>query len=134
MAIRGRLMTGLVIGLLAALPAARAEEPAPPGGDEATRSEQLQQPPAGTRRRVYGHDLMTREEAAQQRARMRAARTDEERARIRAEHHAEMQKRAAARGLELMPPGSGPGRGGMGPGGRRGMGPYGRPGSGPGAP
>jgi hypothetical protein len=70
---------------------------------------------------IYGSQLMTRQERAEYRARMRAAKTAREREEIRNRHHKEMQERAKARGLSLPdePPargaGAGPG-GGMGPG------------------
>lgn len=127
MGIQRRLTIGVMAVLLAAAPA-RAEETPPAGAAEGAPAArpQPEQTPAQGRGPVYGRDLMTEEEAARQRERMRAAKTEEERARIRAEHHAEMQKRAAERGLELAPPGSGPGRGGAGgPGAGRGRGPGG---------
>lgn len=80
---------------------------------------------------IYGSQLMTPQERADQRAKMRAAKTAEEREQIRKEHHKLMQERAKARGMTLPdePPamggGMGPGGGGMGPGGG-GMGPGGR--------
>lgn len=62
---------------------------------------------------------MTPQERADQRAKMGAAKTAEEREQIRKEHHKLMQERAKARGMTLPdePPAMG---GGMGPGGRRG--------------
>ncbi|HWQ68914.1 MAG TPA: hypothetical protein VN494_02985, partial [Patescibacteria group bacterium] len=75
---------------------------------------------------------MTPQERADHRAKMRAAKTTEEREKIRMEQHKLMQERAKARGVTLPdePPamgggmghggGMGPGGGGMGPGGRRG--------------
>jgi len=80
---------------------------------------------------IYGRELMTGEEIARHRERMRAAGSAEERARIRTEHHAKMRRRAAERGIELPeapPAGRGPGsgqgrhRGGKGPGGGAGPG------------
>lgn len=79
---------------------------------------------------IYGSQLMTQQERAEYRMRMRTAQTAEERERIRAEHHARMVERAKAQGVTLpeTPPatggGRGPGGGGMGPGGG-GMGPGG---------
>lgn len=95
------------------------------------------QDPANTRaetvrdRDIYGYQLMTPEERTEYRGRMRAAQSAEERQRIRAEHHAQMQERAKERGIALPDMPSGPaGRGGgMGPGGGM-MGPGG--GMGPG--
>ena len=73
---------------------------------------------------IYGHNLMTVQERNEYRNRMRTANTAEERERIRAEHHAQMQIRAKEKGMMLPDeppagrgPGMGPGGGGMGPGG-----------------
>ncbi len=85
-----------------------------------------------TEEQIYGSQLMTPEERAEYRDRMRAAATAEERESIRNEHHEQMKARAEEQGLTLPdePPergmgrgmgpggGMGPGRGGMGPGGR----------------
>lgn len=65
---------------------------------------------------VTADQLMTAEERTEQRNRMRAARTEDERAAIRAENHQRMSERAAARGQVLTPvnpqsPGAGAGRG-----------------------
>lgn len=75
---------------------------------------------------IYGSQLMTAQERAEYQARMRAAKTAEERERIRAEHHEAMQARARERGVTLPdePPARGMG-GGPGPGPGRGMGPGG---------
>jgi hypothetical protein len=79
---------------------------------------------------IYGSQLMTPQERTEFRSKMRAAKTVEERERIRKEHHELMKARAKERGITLpdeppmMPGGMGPGGGGMmGPGG--GMGPGG---------
>ena len=72
--------------------------------------------------RIYGSQLMTEEERAEYRARMRATNTAEEREQIRKEHHELMKERAAAQGMTLPdePPavrgGMGSGGGGMGSG------------------
>ncbi|MBW8317543.1 MAG: hypothetical protein K0M73_22155, partial [Hydrogenophaga sp.] len=50
---------------------------------------------------VAGRQLMTEQEQAQMRTRMRNATTEEERARIRAEEHALIRERAAAQGITL---------------------------------
>lgn len=65
---------------------------------------------------IFGHQLMTSEEMAEHRARMRAATTAQERERIRTEHHAQMLERARQRGVTLPeePPARGMG-GGRGP-------------------
>ena len=87
---------------------------------------------------VYGSQLMTQEERMAYRTKMRAAKTQEERERVRAEHHEQMKVRAKERGVTLpdeppargggMSPGGGmgPGGGGMGPGGGMGGGSKGR--------
>lgn len=63
-------------------------------------------PPAEPRELIYCADRMTPEERAAYRARMRAARTFEERQAIRAAHRAEMQARAAGQaGVSCDPPG-----------------------------
>ena len=86
---------------------------------------------AGDRQeQIYGSQLMTQEERAEYRAKMRAAETYEEREQIRKEHHELMKERAKERGVTMPdePPargrGLGPG-GGMGTGGAGGMGPGG---------
>lgn len=80
--------------------------------------------------RVYGSEMMTRQERAEYHDRMRALKTEQEREAFRLEHHQKMQERAKAQGKSLpdMPPADrGPG---MGPGGGKGMGPGGRGGYG----
>ena len=74
--------------------------------------------------RIYGSELMTRQERNDYRNRMRTLKTQQEREAFRLEHHKQMQERARAQGKTLpdMPPaGMGPGSG-MGPGGRMGPG------------
>lgn len=71
--------------------------------------------------RVYGYELMTDQERSSYQARMRAAKTEQEREVLRLEHHRQMQERAKAQGKTLpeMPPadrGPGKGPGSMGPG------------------
>lgn len=92
----------------------------------ATRDQTKDQAREQTQQRIYGSQLMTQQEQNEYRDRMRAAKTVEERERIRTEHHDRMQERAKARGVTLpdQPPAKprsstggamGPG-GGMGPG------------------
>lgn len=50
---------------------------------------------------VYGHQLMTEQELAEHRAKMRSLKTEEEREQYRLEHHERMQERAKARGVTL---------------------------------
>ncbi len=70
---------------------------------------------------VYGSQLMTRQERAEYRVRMRTAKTAEEREQIRKEHHERMKERSRERGVTLPdePPIKG---GGMGPVGGAGYG------------
>lgn len=71
---------------------------------------------------IYGGQMMTERERNELRAQMQAATSNEERERIRWEHHQKMQARAKERGTTLpdAPPmwgmhqGQGPGRGGQG--------------------
>lgn len=78
---------------------------------------------------IYGSQIMTQQERMDYQARMRAAKTLEEREKVRAEHHVLMTERAKERGVALPdePPARG---GGMGAGGGRMMGPGGGMGSG----
>jgi hypothetical protein len=91
----------------------------------AALAEQPAQPPApALDKPVCGRDLMTPEELAAHREKLRGFETQEERAAYRAEHHAKMLARAKERGVELPPQGCPKGGGmGMGPGGGRGPGP-----------
>ncbi|MGB0467328.1 MAG: hypothetical protein ACPGF7_07360 [Pontibacterium sp.] len=50
---------------------------------------------------LYGSQLMTPQERNEQRMKMRAAKTPEERQMIRNKHHKKMQKRAKAKGVTL---------------------------------
>lgn len=71
------------------------------------------------RSQIYGSQLMTPAERRAYRDQMRSMKTAEEREALRKQHHEEMQKRAAERGMRLpdMPPRQGAGMGpGMGPG------------------
>jgi len=72
---------------------------------------------------IYGSQLMTQQECAEYRTKMRAAKTAGEREQIRNEHHERIKARTAERGLTLPeePPARGrgmdPGCEGIGPGG-----------------
>lgn len=78
------------------------------------------------RQQVYGSQMMTPEERAEYRTKMRSMKTREEREAFRREHHQKMQERAKERGMQLpdSPPSGqgGMGRGGMGAGGGMGGG------------
>lgn len=66
---------------------------------------------------VFGSQLMTEQERLEHRNAMRSARTDEERATVRANHHEQMVLRAKERGVTLpAAPPEQPPRRGMGPG------------------
>ena len=80
---------------------------------------------------IYGSQLMTQEERAEYRTKMRNATTAEEREKIRNEHHELMKARAKEQGVTIPdnPPASGMG-GGMGTGGGMGSGMGGGMGSG----
>ncbi|MFA5371013.1 MAG: hypothetical protein WC053_01150 [Sideroxydans sp.] len=86
------------------------------------RDQKQDQMQAQDQERIYGSQLMTQEERNAYRAKMQAAKTVEERERIRNEHHELMKKRAKERGVTLpdMPPAAGGGMmrqgGGMGGG------------------
>ncbi len=70
---------------------------------------------------VTANELMTQQERVEQRNKMRAAKTEEERAAVRAENHQRMSERATAQGKVLVPvnpqgPQQAAGRRGQGPG------------------
>lgn len=73
---------------------------------------------APAQEQVYGSQLMTPKDRAAHRAKLRTAKTAEEKAQIRAEHHERMQERAQQLGVTIpeTPPARGGGMG-MGPGG-----------------
>jgi len=78
-----------------------------------------EKPQAQKQQPIYGSQLMTRQERTEYRAKMRAAKTAEEREQIRNEHHEQMKARAKERGITL--PDKPPARGrGMGRSGRMG--------------
>lgn len=77
-----------------------------------------------TQEQIYASQLMTKQERAEYHAKIGAAKTEQERERIRKEHHERMKVRAKARGLSLpdKPPARNmwPRGGSMGSGGGRG--------------
>jgi hypothetical protein len=130
------MAAALALGALAVWPrpAAFAEEEgagkaAAPVPAEAPKTPQV--PPQGET--IFGQHMMTQQEMADHRARMHAAKTPEEREKIRQQHHQQMVERAKQRGISLpeqpLGPPAGAGRGmglgrGMGAQGMgRGMGP-----------
>jgi len=100
--------TTAIAGLLLALGSASAlaQTPAAPYAEDAP---------------IYGSQMMTAQERQAYHERMRAAKTVQERERLRQEHHEQMVVRARERGITLpdQPPMRG---GGMGPGPGRGPG------------
>ncbi|MDO9365466.1 MAG: hypothetical protein Q7T58_03855 [Methylotenera sp.] len=107
---RTLVMSTLASGLLIAACAGFA-------ADETTVQEQVKE-------QVYGSQMMTSQERMEHRKKMRAAKTAEERERIRAEHHEAMKVRAQERGVTLpdTPPERGMGIGvGAGPSGGSGQ-------------
>lgn len=57
---------------------------------------------------IYGSQLMSAEERNQYRKELQNAKTAQKRMKIQAQHHEQMQARANAQGLDLVPPGQGP--------------------------
>ncbi len=95
-----------VIGVAAALALAAgmaaAQAPATPKSapQPLTREQMREQM---REQRIYGYQLMTPDERNAYQAKMRAAKTLQERERIRTENHAAMQARAKERGVTLPP-------------------------------
>ncbi len=88
-----------------------AADPAPPKENAQAQKQE----------KIYGSQLMTPQERNEHRAKMRAAKTADEREQVRKENHDAMKERAAARGATLPEePPARSGGGGMGPGGGRG--------------
>ena len=82
--------------------------------DQATEQKEMQ---AQGQEHVYGSQMMTAQERNEYRARMNAAKTNQEREQIRMEHHERMQERAKEQGVSMpdSPPPRGSGKGsGMG--------------------
>lgn len=96
---RNKLMIGLMATCLSTLLplAARSAQAATAKASDQTQPADMP---------IYGSQLMTEQERTSFRARMWAAKTDEERNRIRSAHHEEMKTRAQAKGVTLpdMPP------------------------------
>jgi hypothetical protein len=85
------LSTVLAAALLpGVMTAAVAQEQVPPAKQQAQDQEY-----------IYGSQLMTEQERAEHRAKMRAAKTDQEREKVRLDHHKKMQARAKERGVTL---------------------------------
>ncbi|MBS0393162.1 MAG: hypothetical protein JSR54_00980 [Proteobacteria bacterium] len=81
------------------LEAASAQTPTSPPAASATPAAPV--PAASPPARAYGWQLMTADERAAYRAKMRSLQTDAEREAFRAEHHKQMVARAKERGVTL---------------------------------
>lgn len=73
-------------------------------GQEQGRQREQNQQRVQKREIIPGSELMTPHEREQYRQRMAAAKSDEERDRLRAEHYKAMDERARLRGLRLAEP------------------------------
>jgi hypothetical protein len=98
---------GLALITLSALASAQTatEADSPPQARDRTE-QQVRNGSASQARNgdIYGYQLMTERERTEFRERLRAAGTEQERAQIRNEHHAQMQVRAKERGVTLSGP------------------------------
>ena len=126
-------LSSLLVLLLAATSAAWAQDTATPVKEQA---QEQKTKTVRQREQIYGSQLMTLKERNEHRAKLRAAKTEQEREQIRLEHHKQMQERAKERGVTLpdepTPGGKGAGAG-TGPGGGKcGGGKCGGPGGGAG--
>lgn len=76
---------------------------------QAKQGTQAAQTVSQSKGQIYGSQLMTRQERAEYRARMRSLKTREERESFRAEHHKKMQERAKEMGKTIpdVPPAQG---------------------------
>jgi hypothetical protein len=110
MAMRSRTRSvalGLVLLTVGPLAAAQAPAQAEPPAAVHDRAEQPIRNGSASQVRngdIYGYQLMTERERAEFRERIRAAATEQEREQIRVDHHAQMQARAADRGVTLAGP------------------------------
>jgi len=104
--------------LLALLAGALVFADAPAEAAEQERSKDKIQSQTQDQERIFGNQLMTDNERNEYRERMRAAKTAQEREKIRNQHHERMVARAKEKGVTL--PDETPMKGGgMGPGGGR---------------
>lgn len=112
---------------LAACCSLAASEALTAEGLQQVKEQATQEMKTTAKEQVYGSQIMTRQERMEYRAKMRAAKTQQEREQLRKEHHERMKVRAAEKGVTLPeePPATGM-RKGMGPGGGMGAGPRGR--------
>lgn len=78
-------------------------------GQQREQAKSRTQERAGKREIIPGSELMTSAEREAYRKRYAAAKTDDERAKVRDEHVKAMEERARLRGLQLAPPAQGKG-------------------------
>jgi hypothetical protein len=115
--------TGIVLAVALAIGAGGAWAVAPASADDKDQTRQMDQTRTmdQDKEMIFGSQLMTEQERTEYMKRIREAKTDQERDRIRAEHHDQMMARAKEKGVVLpeepMMQGKGPGDGmGMGTG------------------
>ncbi len=108
MRIQHTLMLGISLSLAVALPAL-AYQQGTAGGQRPGNAAPMHQMQRGTmqqnrvmdRSQIYGSQLMTPAERNAFRKKMRSMKTNRERETLRMQHHEQMQKRAAERGVTL---------------------------------
>lgn len=96
--------TFIAVSAAAVLLAAAAESAAQAQVRQREQVQQRTQEKAGWREIIPGSELMTPQEREAYRQRYAAAKTDGERAKVRAEHVKAMEERARLRGLQLAEP------------------------------
>jgi pyruvate/2-oxoglutarate dehydrogenase complex dihydrolipoamide acyltransferase (E2) component len=102
-------------GIALAAASASAQQVAAPAGEAPERTSATQQS-----LKMHGYDLLSEHERSTYRTQMSAAKTEQERERVRSEHRELVQRRAKERGVDVRGmaygPGSGagPGKGGAG--------------------
>lgn len=117
------LVPVLVGSSLAFGPTLQAEETPAPAAKPAAAAPAA--PAEESQETIYGYELMTPEERVEHMNLIKTAKSEEERQKLREDHHKLMQERAVEKGVTLPDmPGPGPGAGkgpgqGMGPGGNK---------------
>lgn len=99
--------TFIAFGAAAVLLAATAESAAQAQVRQREQVQQRTQEKAGWREIIPGSELMTSAEREAYRQRYAAAKTDGERAKVRADHVKAMEERARLQGLQLADPNTG---------------------------
>jgi hypothetical protein len=102
-----------IAGAMLVAAGAAAQQPAPQPAQKQERATTTQQT-----QKMYGYDVLTEQERHAYRTQMNAAKTEQERERIRNEHRELVQRRAKEQGVTVHGmaygpgPGAGPGKGG----------------------